>query len=277
MDLGLKGKNAIVLGGTRGIGRAIAATLAGEGANVAVCARNADQVAATVTELKTSGIRATGSPVDVTDGAALKSWIEGAAKELGGIDMLFSNAGAMAQGQDAASWEQNFRLDVLGAVHAFDAARPFLEASGETSGDAAFVIIASISAAQADLASSYGPIKAALIHMAKGLARQYAKKKIRVNVVSPGTVYFKGGRLEHDRAEHARALQGCDEAQPYRPHGNAAGDRKRGGVSGQPGVGVHHGIESGRGRGDLEPGEFLRGTLSSPAKAGGPVFQRQCG
>jgi NAD(P)-dependent dehydrogenase (short-subunit alcohol dehydrogenase family) len=43
--------------------------------------------------------------------------------------------------------------------------------------------------------------------VAKGLARQYAKKKIRVNVVSPGTVYFKGGRLEYDRAEHARALQ----------------------------------------------------------------------
>jgi 3-oxoacyl-[acyl-carrier protein] reductase len=193
MDLGLKAKNAIVLGGTRGIGRAIAATLAGEGANVAVCARNADQVAATVAELKASGINATGGAVDVTDGVALKSWIEGAAKELGGVDLLFSNAGAMAQGHDPASWEQNFRLDVLGAVHAFDAARPFLEASGERSGDAAFVIISSIAAAQADLASSYGPIKAALIHMAKGLARQYAKKKIRVNVVSPGTVYFKGG------------------------------------------------------------------------------------
>src|SRR5882757_1757176 len=193
MDLGLKGRNAVVLGGTRGIGRAIAATLAGEGADVAVCARNADQVAGTVAELKDAGVRATGAPVDITDGAALKSWIADVARQLGGIHMLFSNAGAMAQGGDPASWEQNFRLDVLGAVNAFEAARPFLEASGENSGDAAFVIISSVSAAQADNASSYGPIKAALVHMAKGLARQYAAKKIRVNVVSPGTVYFKGG------------------------------------------------------------------------------------
>jgi 3-oxoacyl-[acyl-carrier protein] reductase len=114
--------------------------------------------------------------VDITDAAALKSWIE-VARELGSVDMLFSNAGAMAQGGDPASWEQNFRLDVLGAVNAFEAARPLLEASGEKTGDAAFLIISSISAAQADAASSYGPIKAALIHMAKGLARQYAARK----------------------------------------------------------------------------------------------------
>jgi len=193
MDLGLKGRNAVVLGGTRGIGRAIAETLAGEGAGVAVCARNAEQVAATIAELKAKGVRATGAPLDLTDAAALKSWIADAAKELGSIDMLFSNAGAMAQGGDPASWEQNFRLDVLGAVNAFEAAQQFLEASGAKTGDAAFIIISSVSAAQADTASSYGPIKAALVHMAKGLARQHAARKIRVNVVSPGTVYFKGG------------------------------------------------------------------------------------
>lgn len=193
MDLGLKGKNAIILGGTRGIGRAIADTLAKEGANVAVCARNADQVAAAVAELKALGVNATGASVDVTNGPALKAWIAEAAGQLGGLDILISNAGAMAQGNDVAAWEQNFKLDVLAAVNAFDAAQPLLAKAAAASGDAAFVIISSISAAQADRADSYGPVKAALIHMAKGLARQYARIGLRVNVVSPGMVFFEGG------------------------------------------------------------------------------------
>lgn len=193
MDLGLKGKKAIVLGGTRGIGRAIADTLAGEGADVGVCARNGAQVDEAVAALKARGVRATGRGVDITDGAALKAWVADAARELGGLDILISNAGAMAQGNDPASWEQNFKLDVLGAVNAFDAAEPLLAAAAGKSGDAAFVIIASISAAVADQPGSYGPVKASLVHMAKGLARANAKRGIRVNVVSPGMVYFEGG------------------------------------------------------------------------------------
>ena len=193
MDLQLKGRNAVILGGTRGIGRAIAETLAAEGANVAVCARNADQVAEAVSALSATGVKATGASVDIMDGEALKAWITAAGEELGGIDILVSNAGAMAQGADPASWEQNFKLDVLGMVNAFDAAKPFLLKAAEATGDASFVIIASVSAAEADNASSYGPIKAALIHYAKGLARQYAGRHLRTNVISPGTVYFKGG------------------------------------------------------------------------------------
>ena len=92
-----------MLGGTRGIGRAIAGTLAGEGARVAVCARNVDQVKNVVAELQAVGVHAAGAAVDITDGAALKLWIADAAKELGGINMLFSNAGAMAQGGDPGS------------------------------------------------------------------------------------------------------------------------------------------------------------------------------
>jgi 3-oxoacyl-[acyl-carrier protein] reductase len=193
MDLQLKGKNAVILGGTRGIGRAIAERLALEGANVAICARDRTQVAETVAALSAMGVKATGASVDIMDGAALKGWISDAGTELGGIDLLVSNAGAMAQGGDPASWEQNFKLDVLGMVNAFDAAKPFLKKAAAETGDASFVIIASISAAETDNASSYGPIKAALIHFAKGLARQYASQHIRANVVSPGTVYFKGG------------------------------------------------------------------------------------
>jgi 3-oxoacyl-[acyl-carrier protein] reductase len=193
MDLQLKGRKAVVLGGTRGIGRAIALTLAGEGVDVAVCARNAAQVEEAVGALSALGVKASGASVDVTDGAALKAWIGEAAEALGGIDILVSNAGAMAIGGDPASWEQNFRLDVLGAVNAFDAAKPFLLEGAKAHGDAAFVIIASVSAAESDSGSSYGPIKAALIHWAKGLARQHAPQHLRTNVVSPGAIYFEGG------------------------------------------------------------------------------------
>ena len=193
MDLQLKKKRAVVLGGTRGIGRAIAETLAQEGADVALCARKADQVSEAVGALKDRGVRAFGASVDILDGPALRAWVDKAAGELGGIDILVSNAGAMAQGMDQEAWEQNFQLDVLGAVNAFQAAKPHLEKAAQEKGDAAFVIISSVSAAESDNAGSYGPIKAALVHMAKGLARQYAGRKIRTNVVSPGMVYFKGG------------------------------------------------------------------------------------
>jgi len=186
MDLGLKGKNAIILGGTRGIGRAIADTLADEGANVAICARNDEQVQAAVGELEGKGAKAMGASVDVTDAAALKNWIKSTGEALGGVDILISNAGAMAQGNDPAAWEKNFNLDVLGAVSAFEAVEPFLGKAAKERGDAAFIIISSISAAQADRGDSYGPIKAALIHMAKGLAREHAARGIRVNTVSPG-------------------------------------------------------------------------------------------
>jgi 3-oxoacyl-[acyl-carrier protein] reductase len=193
MNLQLKGKKAIVLGGTRGIGRAIAETLAAEGADVGLCARKSEQVKETVAALTAKGVRATGAAVDIADGMALKAWVSKAGEELGGIDILISNAGAMVMSNNEEAWLANLKTDVLGAVNAFEVAHPSLEKAAAANGDAAFVIIASISAAESDYANAYGPIKAALIHLAKGLARQYAKQHIRTNVVSPGSIYFDGG------------------------------------------------------------------------------------
>ena len=193
MDLGLKGKKVVVTGGSRGIGRSIAELFAEEGADVAICARNADQVATTVEALKTKGVNAWGQAVDIADGPALKAFVTGAGETLGGIDVMVSNASALVQGTGEDEWRAMFEIDILGAVRSFDAARPFLERAGQAHGDAAFMITSSVSAAEASNASSYGAMKAALIHYAKGLARENAAKHIRANVVSPGTVFFEGG------------------------------------------------------------------------------------
>jgi 3-oxoacyl-[acyl-carrier protein] reductase len=193
MDLRLKGKRAIVTGGTRGIGRAIADTLADEGCNVAICARDTNQISEAVNALKSKGVSALGGTVDITDGDALREWIEKAGNGLGGLDVLISSAGAMAIGADISSWEQNLNLDLLGAVNSIEAALPMLEASARENGDAAIVAIGSAAAARATQPSSYGAIKGALVHYIKGVSKQNASKHIRANVVSPGMVYFEGG------------------------------------------------------------------------------------
>jgi 3-oxoacyl-[acyl-carrier protein] reductase len=193
MDLQLKGKTAVVTGATRGIGRAIAEAFADEGANVAICARNAEQVAEAVEALERKGVKAFGQAVDIADGPAIKGFVKAAGEALGGIDVLVSNASALVQGNAEDAWKAMFDVDMMGAVRTFEAALPFLEKAGAEKGDAAFLITSSISAAEADNPNCYGAMKAAQIHFAKGVARQYAPRKVRCNVVSPGTVFFEGG------------------------------------------------------------------------------------
>ena len=193
MDLQLKGKRAIVIGASRGIGKAIAEALADEGCNVAICARGQAGVDAVVAALKQKGVNAVGGAVDIADGPALKRWVSEAAEALGGLDILVSNASALTRGASEEDWQRMYDLDLMGAVRSLEAARPYLEKAGAENGDAAFIITSSVSAAEASAPSAYGAIKAALIHYAKGVAREGAPKHLRCNVVSPGTVYFKGG------------------------------------------------------------------------------------
>lgn len=190
MDLGLKGKRAVVTGGSKGIGRAIADGFAAEGASVSICARNAAEVAAAVVALKEKGVNAFGRPLDVADGAALAEWVVWSAGELGGIDALVCNVSALSVGDSAETWEKSFRTDMMHTVNAVAAAVPFLEKSNAGS----IVLISSVSGFEVDFAAgSYGALKAALIHYAKGLSRQLVSKGIRVNCVSPGNTYFDGG------------------------------------------------------------------------------------
>ena len=190
MDLGLKGMRAAVTGGSKGIGRAVADGFATEGASVSICARNADEVAVAVAALKGKGVPAFGSVLDVADGAALGAWITASAAELGGVDALVCNVSALAVGDNADTWEKSFRTDMMHTVNAVAAALPFLEKSAHAS----IVLISSVSGFEVDFAAgSYGAMKAALIHYAKGLSRQFVGKGIRVNCVSPGNTYFDGG------------------------------------------------------------------------------------
>lgn len=190
MDLGLNGKNVLVSGASKGIGLAIAQIFADEGANVAICARNADDVSKALNSLVAKGIKASGRAIDVADPTALKAWIESAASELGGIDTIVCNVSALAVGDTPETWEKSFRTDMMHTVNSVAAAKPYLEKSKSAS----IIIVSSVSGIEIDFAAgSYGAMKAALIHYSKALSNQLVSKGIRVNVVSPGNTYFEGG------------------------------------------------------------------------------------
>jgi 3-oxoacyl-[acyl-carrier protein] reductase len=189
MDLQLKGQKALITGATKGIGRAIADTLADEGCNVAICARNEGDVTAAVEALQAKGVTAFGQSVDVGDGDALKAWVDASAEALGGIDCLVSNvSGGNAQGEEG--WRANFEHDVLGAVRLVEACMPHLE----NSDNASITMISSTAALEKFIsAGAYNAMKAAVIQYAGALAQDVGAKGIRVNAISPGPIMIEGG------------------------------------------------------------------------------------
>lgn len=192
MDLGLKGRKAVVTAASRGIGFAIAQTLADEGADVAICARGEGGLESARKDLEGRGGSVFTKAVDVSDGDALKGFVAAAGEALGGLDILVCNASA-GGGMGEPAWQANFDIDVMGSARAVEAAVPLLGAS-----DAASIVFISSTAALEFLGvpQPYNAMKAALIAHASDLSQALARQGIRVNVVSPGPVFFEGGNWE---------------------------------------------------------------------------------
>ena len=202
MDLGLRGARALITGGSRGIGFAIADALAAEGASVGLVARGADGLATAAGRLARHGVPVTTAAADVTDTAALGRAVEDAAAALGGLDRLVANAGGTVGGNITSSGPGDFTATfALNAGHAAELIRaglPHLRSAG----GGAVVIISSITGMRPAPRTTYAVAKAAEIQLAATAAAELAGDNIRVNAVSPGSILFPGGSWERFSREN---------------------------------------------------------------------------
>lgn len=203
MDLGLDGKVALVTGASRGIGRAIAATLAAEGCRVAMNARGAEALEAAAAEI---GDGVSMHPADVADPAGAQALLDAVIDRYGRLDALVLNVGSgssVPPGHETPEeWEKVFRTNLFSATNALAAARGRIAAGG------AVVAISSIVAKAAlGAPATYGAAKAALESYLRALARPLAAEGVRVLGVAPGNVYFEGGTWDRKLQENREAVE----------------------------------------------------------------------
>ena len=205
MNLGLAGKVAVVTGSSRGIGRGIATRLVEEGADVVFCARGADALDEAVAAAPGPG-RARGVVADVTTTEGARAAVDAATAEFGGLDILVNNVGGSGarttDEMDAADLENVLGRNVLPALEVSRAALgPLRERGGGV-----IAVVASIWGREGGGSPSYNVAKAAEISLAKAMANDLAKHRIRVFSVAPGSTLFPGGSWERRQREDPEAI-----------------------------------------------------------------------
>jgi 3-oxoacyl-[acyl-carrier protein] reductase len=205
MDLSLRGKRALITGGSKGIGFAIAEALTAEGASVGLVARDATGLAAAAGKLTADGAAVATATADVTDTVALTEAVEQIAHALGGLDLLVANAGGtVGRGNLTSAGPDEFTATfVLNAGHAAELIRSGLPHL-RTAGGGAVVIVSSITGMRPAPRTAYAAAKAAEIQLAATAAAELAPYGVRVNAVSPGSIMFPGGAWDtfrHDNPE----------------------------------------------------------------------------
>lgn len=211
MKLGMEGRVALVTGGSKGIGQAIARALAEEGARVAIAARGAEALRKAAAALREFDVLAL--PADATNQEAASSAVARTAEAFGGLDILVNNAGGAGKFGGFSDltdddWRNAFELNVLSLVHFVRAAEPHLRRSKS----GRIVNISSIVGLQpGSFNPHYAATKAATLNLGKFLAGHFAKDGVLVNTVCPGPVHSESWEANVRRLALERGA-GFDDA-----------------------------------------------------------------
>ena len=187
--MNLKGKNALITGGGRGLGKAVAVALANEGVNVGITGRNEESLKTTVAELEKLGVKAAYSVFNVEEMAQVEQGVASIASQLGGIDILINNAGVGDFGSfedmPVETWEKVMKVNLFGVYYVAKATLPYLKQNKE--GD--IVNVASTAGLKGGPnMSAYGASKAAVISLSQSLMAELRKFNIRVITLTPSTI-----------------------------------------------------------------------------------------